>query len=467
MRGTTPDEGCLRVPFVLKGFLPSLMKSLRLIRLCVAGFALLLALGATALAGQAQERPRVLAVEFATNVNPVSADYVVSEIRRAQAERYDAVVILLDTPGGLVDSMRDIYQAELASEVPVIVYVHPEGARAASAGVWIGQAADLLAMAPQTNIGSSTPVGIGGEDIPEDIRAKVINDAAASLREIAEEHGRNGDWAEEAVRDGSNLGARDALEQNVIDLIAPDLDTLLEEAHGRETQPKGLTINTANAQVDFVEMSLWKQILNTLIDPNIIVLLMSVGLLGIIIELYNPGLIFPGTVGAISLIVAFFGLQVLPISWAGLLLMLLAIAFFVAELVVPSGGALSLAGAVSFVIGALMLFDPAGEAFQVSVWVAVAVGGTMALFTAIALAKVVKLRRTSPEVGAHALVGSTGVVRRDGQVSAGGERWRARTADGSLLEPGQKVRILAVDDHTLELTVTARERTEASPTPVS
>jgi membrane-bound serine protease (ClpP class) len=429
---------------------PSLTKSLRLSLAAAAAF---LAIVVSAQAAPAESTPRVLVVTFATDVNPVSADFVVGEIERAEREGWDAIVILLDTPGGLADSMRTIYQAELAAQVPVIVYVYPEGARAASAGVWIGQAADLLAMAPQTNIGSSTPVGIGGEEIPEDVRNKVINDAVASIRAIADEHGRNADWAEEAVREGSNLEARAALEQNVIDLIAPDLETLLEEAHGREAPTKDLTFNTAGAQIEYVEMSLWKRILNTLINPNIIVLLMSVGVLGILIELYNPGAILPGTVGVISLIVGLFGLQVLPISAAGLLLMLLAIAFFAAEVFVASGGALALAGGVAFVIGSLMLFDPAGETYEVSIWVALAIAGTMAAFTAIALTKVFQIRRRPSEVGVHGLVGTTGVVRADGQVIAGGERWRMHQPAGNGLDPGQEVRIVAVDPVSLTVTV--------------
>jgi membrane-bound serine protease (ClpP class) len=436
------------------------MKSLRLI---LSAAAVLAAVASGALAAPAEQRSRVLAVEFATDVNPVSADYVVGEIERAEAEGYDAIVILLDTPGGLADSMRQIYQAQLAAQVAVLVYVAPEGARAASAGVWIGQAADVLAMAPQTNIGSSTPVGIGGEEIPEDVRNKVINDAVASIRAIAEEHGRNADWAEEAVREGSNLEARAALEENVIDLIAPDLETLLEEAHGREAPTKDLTLNTAGAQIEYVEMSVWKRILNTLINPNIIVLLMSVGVLGILIELYNPGAILPGTVGVISLIVGLFGLQVLPISAAGLLLMLLAVAFFGAEVFVASGGVLSLAGGVAFVIGALMLFDPAGETYAVSVWVAVAIAGTMAAFSAVAMTKVFQARRRPAEVGVHGLVGSTGIVRADGQVAAAGERWRARPRNGVALEPGQEVRIVAVDDTGLTLEVEPAERGALGP----
>jgi membrane-bound serine protease (ClpP class) len=399
--------------------------------------------------------PRVRAVEFDNDVNPVTADYVVGEIERANDKRYDAVVILLDTPGGLSDSMKDIYEAELASKIPVIVYVYPEGARAASAGVWIGQAGDILAMAPQTNIGSSTPISVGGEDIQEDLRRKVVNDAAASLRALAREHGRNVKWADAAVRRASNLNAREALEQNVIDVIAPNLPALLNKIDGRETKPKGLVLHTAGAQVDYVEMSLWKRILDTLIDPNLIVILLSVGVLGITIELWNPGLILPGTVGAISLVIALFGLQVLPVSWAGILLMLLAAGFFVAETFVVSHGALTLAGAVAFVIGSLMLFDPAGDAYQVSLPVAIGVAATMALLVGLAAVKIVQVRRAPVVTGDSELIGQVGVVRQaldpEGFVFVHGELWRARTS-GEPVPPGEEVRVEGLDDG-LTLTV--------------
>jgi membrane-bound serine protease (ClpP class) len=399
--------------------------------------------------------PRVRAVEFDNDVNPVTADYVVGEIERANEKRYDAVVILLDTPGGLSDSMKDIYEAELASKIPVIVYVYPEGARAASAGVWIGQAGDILAMAPQTNIGSSTPISVGGEDIQEDLRRKVVNDAAASLRALAREHGRNVKWADAAVRRASNLNAREALEQNVIDVIAPNLPALLNKIDGRETKPKGLVLHTAGAQVDYVEMSLWKRILDTLIDPNLIVILLSVGVLGITIELWNPGLILPGTVGAISLVIALFGLQVLPVSWAGILLMLLAAGFFVAETFVVSHGALTLAGAVAFVIGSLMLFDPAGDAYQVSLPVAIGVAATMALLVGLAAVKIVQVRRAPVVTGDSELIGQVGVVRQaldpEGFVFVHGELWRARTS-GEPVPPGEEVRVEGLDDG-LTLTV--------------
>jgi membrane-bound serine protease (ClpP class) len=400
-------------------------------------------------AAHAATPPRVLAVEFDNDVNPVTADYVIDQIERANDERYNAVVIVLDTPGGLADAMKDIYEAELASKVPVIVYVAPDGAWAASAGVWIGEAGDILAMAPQTNIGSSTPISVGGEDIQEDLKNKVVNNAVASLKAIMREHGRNAAWADEAVRDGKNLPARDALERNVIDVIAPTLPALLDEIDGRTTKPKGIVLNTAGAQIEHVEMSLWKRILDTLIDPNLIVILMSLGILGITIELWSPGLIFPGTVGAISLIIGLFGLQILPVSWAGLLLMLLAAGFFAAEMFVTSHGALALAGAVAFVIGALMLFDPAGDTYQVSVEVALAVAATMALMVGLAVAKIVQVRRASVVTGEEELIGQVGVVRQaldpEGLVFVHGELWRARTESGTV-EPGEAVRVEALDD---------------------
>jgi membrane-bound serine protease (ClpP class) len=406
-------------------------------------------------AGGQETTPRVLAVELENDINPVTQDYVVDAIERGEEEGYDAVVIELDTPGGLDSSMRAIIKKELEADVPVVVYVAPPGSRAASAGAFITLAADVAAMAPGTNIGSSTPVAVGGGEIPTDLRRKVVNDAAAYARELAELHGRNGDWAEQAVRSASNLGAQEALEENVVDVVAPDLPTLLNEIDGLRTEPKGLVLDTAGATVDRVEMSLWKRVLDTLIDPNIIVLLMSIGVLGITIEILNPGLILPGTVGVISLIIGLFGLQVLPISWAGLLLMALAAAFFAAEAFVPSHGALALAGAVSFVVGSLMLFDPAGEGYQVSIWVALAVGGTLALVTAVVVTKVVRARHAPTKTGREEMVGEIGVVRSaiapTGLVNVHGEIWKAHT-DGEPIAPGEYVRVDRVgDDLVLEV----------------
>ncbi|HYY33628.1 MAG TPA: nodulation protein NfeD [Gaiellaceae bacterium] len=395
------------------------------------------------------ERNRVLAVEFASDINPVTQDYLNGAIDQANDQHYNAVVLLVDTPGGLDSAMRNIIKHILESKVPVIVYVYPPGSRDASAGVFITMASDVAAMAPETNIGSSTPISTNGGNIPSDLKRKVINDAVAYIRSLASEHGRNADWAEKAVRVAANLPARQALSMNVVDYIAPSLPALLDKIDGTRVEPKGIVLHTANAEVDTVRMSFWKRILNTIIDPNIIVLLLSIGTLGITVELFNPGLIFPGTVGAISLIVAFFGLQVLPVSAAGVLLILLAAAFFAAEPFVMSHGALALAGASCFVIGSLMLFDPAGPGYQVSLWVAIAIAGTFALLVMFAVTKIVQARRRRPVTGQEELVGQIGVVRKAldpaGFVFIHGELWQART-DGEPLEVGAPVQVDRIHD---------------------
>ena len=411
---------------------------------------------ALALAAPAAAAPsgRVLVAEFENDVNPVTQEYLLDAIETAEEGGYAAVVIEMDTPGGLGSSMRAIVKAILAAKVPVVVYVAPSGASADSAGAVIGMAADVLAMAPQTNIGSSTPIAVGGEDISKDLRRKIVNDAAAYIGELAREHGRNVTVAREMVTKATNLGAREALRQDVIDVLATDYEDLFRQIRGDTVEPKGLVVEVGGAaDVERIEMSTWKQILDLLIDPNIIALMLSVGLIGIVVELWNPGLIFPGTVGAISLIVGLYGLQVLPVSAAGLLLMLLAAAFFVAEAFIVSHGALSVAGAVMFVIGSLLLFDPAGEAYQVSLPVALAIAGTLMLMFGFALTKAAQARRMPASVGTHRLVGETAQVRGDGLVFVDGELWHARTADGTALEPGERVIVEAVDQEGLRLTV--------------
>ena len=424
----------------------------------------LLAAGAAALllampGPAAEATPRVLVVEFENDVNPVTQDYLTDNLERAERDGYAAVVVELDTPGGLGSSMREIVKAMLATEVPVVVYVSPSGSSADSAGAVIGQAADVLAMAPQTNIGSSTPISATGDDLGEDLRKKVINDAAAYIAELAREHERSGAASEAMVRDAANYGAREALRRDVIDVIAPSLGELLAQIDGRRTVPKGLVLQTAGAALERVEMGFWKSTLDLLIDPNIIALMLSVGLIGIVVELWNPGLILPGTVGAVSLIVGLYGLQVLPVSAAGLLLIVLAAGFFVAEAFIVSHGALTLAGAVMFVIGSLLLFDPAGEAYQVSLWTALGIAVTLALLLGVALNRVVKARRNPVEVGIGVLVGGEAVVRRDGWVAVAGELWRARSAEGSPLVPGERVTVEAVEDE-LRLVVGSPHPTE-------
>ncbi len=348
-------------------------------------------------------------------------------------------MIVLDTPGGLSDSMRKVYQRELASKIPVIVYVAPDGARAASAGVWIGEAADVLAMAPQTNIGSSTPISVGGEDIQKDLRRKVVNDAAASLRALAKSHGRNAKWADAAVRKASNLTADGGAEGERDRRRRADAAGAAPQLEGYKTTPKGFELDLAGAEIDDVEMSLWKRILDTLIDPNIITLLLSLGALGLIVEMWNPGLIFPGTVGAICLVLGLFGLSVLPVSAAGILLMLLA------ALLLRRSRRSSRATArsrwrriVAFVLGSLLLFDPAGPTPTRSRCRSRSRSPcTIGLFMALVVAKLVQVRRKPVEVGVHSLVGEHGVVRDDGLVFVNGELWQAHRADGAGARAGR------------------------------
>ena len=418
-------------------------------RVSVQGF-LALALAVAALApgvAHAQdEGPRVLAVHLENDINPVTQEYVEDAVDRAEDEGFAAVVLVLDTPGGLSSSMRGIVKRFLAATVPVVVYVSPPGSSADSAGAVIAMAADVAAMAPQTNIGSSTPISLGGEDISRDLRRKIVNDAAAYIGELAREHDRNVKAARQMVTKASNYGARQAEAIGVVEVVAPTLPALLREIDGMKTVPKGFVLETAGAEIEDVEMTFWQQARDLLVDPNLIAIMLSIGLLGIVIELWNPGLILPGTVGAISLILGLYGLQVLPVSVAGLLLLGLSAAFFVAEAFVPTHGALTLAGAITFVLGAIILFDPAGEAYQVSLPVAIGIAGTLAIMLGIALTRVVRVARQPVAVGANSLVGAEGVVKRGGLVLLNGELWRAHAADGSELVPGDHVRVEEVEE---------------------
>jgi membrane-bound serine protease (ClpP class) len=389
---------------------------------------------------------KVLAVHLDNDINPVTQDYLENAVERGEDEDFDAVVIVLDTPGGLSSSMRGIVKRFLAATVPVIVYVAPPGSSADSAGAVIAMAADVAAMAPQTNIGSSTPISLQGEDISRDLRRKIVNDAAAYTGELAREHGRNVPAARRMVTVAANYGARLAKQIGLVEVVAPTLPALLNEVDGMETVPKGYVLETAGAQIEEVEMSFWQRARDLLVDPNLIALMLSIGLIGIVVELWNPGLVFPGTVGAISLILGLYGLQVIPVSLTGLLLMLLAAGAFVAEAFVPTHGALALAGGVLFVLGSLVLFDPAGDAYQVSLPVAIAIAATLTLLLGIALSRVVRVARRPAAVGVHGLVGGEGVVRGHDLVALNGELWRAHTADDAPLVPGEHVRVERVED---------------------
>ena len=417
--------------------------------------ALLLLFTLAGAAGAGTAQPRVLAIRFGPDleVNPVTQDYLTGKLTHAAKSGYDAAVILLDTPGGLSSSMKTIYTHELNSKIPVIVYVSPDGARAASAGVWISQAADVLAMAPTTNIGSSTPIDSSGGNLNSDLRRKVINDAAASLTALAAAHHRNTKWPARAVRVASNLTAQQALQMNVIDVIAPSLPALLKKLDGYRTKDaqRPFTLHLANAAIDYERPGFLTRVLNALIDPNIIGLLFLAGIAGIGFEIFHPGVVLPGALGGVALVTALFGFSVLPISWAGLVLILLGIALLVIDAHVITHGALTVAGLTSLAVGMLMLFHNAPAPYTTSVPLVLTITLMLGAFWAFAITKAVQVRRRPALVVPSRVVGADGVVRTPGQVFVGGELWRARRHGGGDLVPGEHVRVTAVDG--LELTV--------------
>jgi membrane-bound serine protease (ClpP class) len=415
---------------------------------------LTLLLAGSAAGGTAQ--PRVLAITFGPDleVNPVTQDYLTGKLSHAAKSGYDAAVILLDTPGGLSSSMKTIYTAELNAKLPVIVYVSPDGARAASAGVWISQAADVLAMAPTTNIGSSTPIDSSGSNIPSsDLRRKVINDAVASLTALAAAHKRNTTWPAKAVRVASNLTAQQALQMHVIDTIAPSLPALLQQLDGYRTKDvqRPFTLHLANAHIDYDKPGFLTRVLNALIDPNIISLLFLAGIAGIGFEIFHPGIVLPGALGAVALLTALFGFSVLPISWVGLMLIILGVALLVIDAHVVTHGALTVSGLISLAVGMIMLFHNAPTPYHTSLPLVLSITITLGAFWAFALTKAVQVRRRPVTVGPNRVVGYDAVVRTPGQVFVAGELWRARREDGAQLVPGEHVRVKAV--RGLELTV--------------
>ena len=410
-----------------------------------------------ALAAPASAAPQPVAtIEIEGVISPVTLRLVGLAIDRAQAERAQALIIQLDTPGGLERSMRAIVQRMMNAEVPVVVYVAPTGARAASAGVFITMAAHVAAMAPATNIGAASPVMVGGGTADKTMMKKIENDAAAFIRTVALERGRNADWAEKAVREAVAITERDALKLKVIDLIADSVPDLLEKIDGRVIKlPKGpVTLATKGAPIRPIEIGFRDRFLNVITDPNVAYVLMMLGMLGLFFELSNPGVILPGVIGGISLILAFFAFQSLPINYAGLLLILFGIVLLIAEIKIVSHGVLAIGGMVSMALGSLMLFDAPEVGFRVSWWViGPTVAATGGLFLFVVAAGVRALGRP-PSTGAEGLVGRTATVRErlgpEGQVMVSGEIWRA-VAEGEPLEPGAQVRIVGVDGLTLRV----------------
>jgi membrane-bound serine protease (ClpP class) len=400
-------------------------------------------------------------------INPLTARYLERGLREATDAQAQVVVVRLNTPGGLESSMREMTLGILASPIPVVVYVAPSGARAASAGMFLTIAAHVAAMAPGTNIGAAHPVGIGGEKPDKVMSDKVTNDAAAMARSIADARGRNAKWAEKAVRESVSLTAKEALEQNVIDIVAPSLEELLRRIDGRQvtTATGKVTLKTARANPVERPMGLAERILLTLADPNIAYLLFTIGSIGIIAELYHPGSLFPGITGAICLILAFVSFGSLPINWAAVLLLLLAMALYVAELHTQGIGFLAVGGTIAFVLGSLMLFTPPAvreptlPVVRVNPLLITLTTAAFASFFLVSLRAVMKTRRAPVTTGIEALIGRSGMalssvspanVAPRGLVRVDSEVWSA-AADSEPIDAGTTVQVVGVEGVTLKV----------------
>lgn len=432
----------------------------------------------------------VLTVDDA--ITPATSDYLQRGLIRAAERNAHLVVIQLNTPGGLDLAMRDIIRAIIASPMPVAVYVTPPGARAASAGTYILYAAHVAAMAPATNLGAATPVQIGtapdfepfdegrdkntkknkqeeienkrdkapekdkgeeGAPPPDAMTRKLVNDAVAYIRSLAELRGRNAAWAEKAVREGASLSAEEALRRGVIDLIAMDLNQLLQALNGREVKVQGLTrkLTTANASVEFIEADWRSRLLGVITNPTIAYILLLLGAYGLFFELMNPGYVLPGVIGAICLLLALYAFQLLPVNYAGLALIAVGIGFMVAELFASGFGALGIGGVIAFVIGSVILFDPDISGYAPSLPLIAGVALLSAGFFMGVLAKALKVRRRPVVSGAEEMVGSIGQAAEDfagcGWVRAHGEAWHAFSI--AALKRGQKVRVTRIEGLTL------------------
>jgi membrane-bound serine protease (ClpP class) len=391
-------------------------------------------------------------------ISPVTSDYILNAIENAEEAKAQCLIIQLDTPGGLMEPMRDMIKGIMGADVPVVVYVAPSGAGAVSAGVFITLSAHFAVMTTGTNIGAAHPVAVGGvpgADTSNTMMEKVTNDAVAYIQSIAEKRGRNADWAREAVEKSVSITALEALEKGVIDTIATSLTALLDYLDGRQVEvlTGTVTLNTGNARVEQIDMSLRYRILDRIANPNIAYILLLLGIYGLFFELSNPGAIFPGVLGAVCLILAFVSFQMLPINYAGLALIVLSIVLFILEVNVTSYGLLSIGGIAALLLGSLMLFESPDPIMRVSWRVLLPAVIFTALFFIVAIGFALKAQRRKAFTGSSGLIGLTGVAQSDldpeGRVLVHGEIWKA-VSEGKI-KAGSKVRIVNVEGMILQV----------------
>jgi membrane-bound serine protease (ClpP class) len=441
-------------------------------RILIAAVAALgLFVGATAgPAKAAGGRPLVLAMRLDTEINPVSASFVKDSISRAESDGAAALVILMDTPGGDSSSMNDIIQAELHARVPVIVYVAPEGARAASAGAVITMGSDVAAMAPTTHIGAATPIDASGQNLGSDLRRKVLHDAVAQITGLAASHDRNTRLARLIVTNANEYTSAQALHRNLIEHVARSLPVLLDQVDGTTGayKQKPVVLHTADARIERIGMPWTLELLNILIDPNLLYLLFLAGIVGIGYEVFHPGVILPGTLGGVALILALFGFSIVPINLAGVVLMIFGVVLLGLEAWVSAHGLMGLSGVIAIAAGGLMLFRTPGEG--VSPFLVVGMSVVAGVLLAFVATKVVQARHRPVTAGGGSvtLVGRTAVVRTRlqprGQVYLHGELWQAEAAEGEDVGPGREVVVEGVEGLTLRVAPAPAPTTEGAPT---
>jgi membrane-bound serine protease (ClpP class) len=418
-----------------------------------------LALVATSLSVMAQSKDSSSAhvdwIAIDGSINPAVDDFIRESIVRAKVNGARALIIQLDTPGGLLSSTRTIVKEMLGSPVPVMVYVAPSGAGAGSAGVFITMAAHIAAMAPGTNIGAAHPVASGGQEVKGVMGEKIENFTASFSETIARQRGRNAEWAIQAVRKSVSITEQEALKKNVIDIVAKDIDDLLAQADGRKVDLDGRkqALAVKGARVDRHQMSLKQRILNTIADPNISYLLLMAGILGLYMEFSHPGVIFPGVAGAICLLLAFASFQLLPINYTGLILMILGVALLVGEAFFPSFGVLGVGGTISLALGSLLLFDTQNADFGVDRSIVFTAVATLGSFVLAISYLVFHSQKSRPTLGLEGLLGEVGEVRGalspTGKVFVHGEYWNAQ-ADGEI-PVGEKVKVVGYDGMCLKV----------------
>ena len=394
---------------------------------------------------------KALVIELEGAINPASAMVLERGLEKASKIQAKLVIVRLDTPGGLASSMRSMVKAIMNSSIPVVVWVGPSGSGAASAGVLVTVAAHIAAMAPGTNIGAAHPVMAGGKDIGKTMSEKVVNDMASYARGIAKQRGRNAEWVEKAIRESVSITAEEAVKKHVVDLLAANIQELLKAIDGREVEVAGqkITLKTSGLNLVYYRLGFRDRVLRTISDPNIAYILMMIGMAGLYFELAHPGAIFPGVIGAISLVLAFYSFQTLPVNYAGLLLIALAIIFFIAEVKVTSYGMLSIGGLISLTLGSIMLFENIRVSLKLMAPTLVLVGGFFVVIATVAF----RAYRSRPRSGAEGLIGEIGVVKQridlEGLVFVHGEYWRAVASEP--IDEGEKVQVEDLDGLVLKV----------------